>query len=280
MLKAREIVLIAFFVSAIWIAVLALRSDPSAYYQICEADQRGSEHCTAHDLLYVGFWYIGYVFNAATITAIATGFIAWFTWTLRESTEKMWIETKKAADAAALSARAAVAIESPFIRVNAPDELTKVECIEDDRGGLIWDVETPTLPEFSRIYELKFRNIGRTTATPIKLELGWKVALPLPAEEPIYTWSRGCDHGTVIPGDNQPREFECYTFCIVLTAKDRELIFANAAALWVFGALTYRDFLDEAHTSRFCWRWGCPDGVGLYYFYTDEHIPSQYTSNS
>lgn len=184
------------------------------------------------------------------------------------------------AKAAKLSADAAVAIELPFIRVNAPDELTKVETIEDDTGGLIWDVETPALPEFSRLYEIEFRNIGRTTAAPIKLELGWKVALPLTPEQPVYTWSRRCGHGTVLPSDNQPYKLECTEFCIVLTAHEREMIFANKSALWVFGALTYLDFLEESRTVRFCWRWGCPDGVGLYYFYTDEQTPAQYRAKS
>jgi hypothetical protein len=187
---------------------------------------------------------------------------------------------RKSADAADLSARAAIAIELPFIRVDEPDELTKVENIEDDTGGLIWDVETPDLPEFSRLYSLKFRNIGRTTAAPTKLELGWKVVQILSPENPVYTWSRRCDHGTVIPGGNEPYELDCNGFCIVLTAQDRTEIAANAKTLWVFCALTYRDFLDESRVARFCWRWGCPDGVGLYYFYTDEHTPAQYTAKS
>jgi hypothetical protein len=187
---------------------------------------------------------------------------------------------QKATEAADLSARAAVAIESPFIRVDAPDELARVENAQDDDGGLIWDVQSPDLPEFSRIYEIEFRNIGRTTAAPTKLQLGWKVALPLAPEEPAYTWSRRCDNGTALPGDNKPYTIECSKFCIVLSAKDRELISAKTAALWVFGALTYRDFLDEPHVSRFCWRWGCPDGVGLYYFYTDEQTPTRYIAKS
>ena len=188
--------------------------------------------------------------------------------------------TRIAANAAQLSAEAAIAIELPFIRVSPPEDLTKVENIEDDGGGLVWDVEDTDLPEFSRIYTLKFRNIGRTTATPTKLELGWKVTSSLPTEEPVYTWSRSCEHGTVLPGDNNPYAIECVEFCIALTEEERGRVYENAAALWVFGALTYRDFLDEPHVTRFCWRWGCPDGVGLYHFYRDEHTPGQYTTKS
>src|SRR5208282_3577426 len=101
MLKTREIVLIALFVSAIWIVVLALQSEPSAYYQICETNQyTGKENCAAHHFLYVAFWYIGYVFNAAIITAIATAAIAAFTFTLWKSNEKMWSITRDSIDIA------------------------------------------------------------------------------------------------------------------------------------------------------------------------------------
>ena len=75
-------VLIALFVSAIWIVVLALQSDTSAYYQICETNQyTDKERCTPHHILYVAAWYIGYWFNAssAILTAFATLAIAWFT---------------------------------------------------------------------------------------------------------------------------------------------------------------------------------------------------------
>jgi hypothetical protein len=228
------------------------------------------------------FWcVVGFLqtYNGA-VTAVATIAISVFTFFLVRVSNRQARLTRDAVNVAKRSADAAIAIELPFIRADAPDELTKVENIEDDTGGLIWDVETPDLPEFSRIYNLTFRNIGRTTAAPIKLELGWKVALSLGPEEPVYTWSRRCDHGTVLPGDNQPYQLDCSKFCVVLAAEDQHVIYANTAALWVFGALTYRDFLNESHVSRFCWRWGCPDGVGLYYFYTDEHTPAQYTAKS
>lgn len=101
MLKTHEIVLIALFVSAIWIVVLALQSEPSTYYQICETNQyTGKESCTAHHFLYIAFWYIGYVFNAAIITAIATAAIAAFTFTLWKSNEKMWSITRDSIDIA------------------------------------------------------------------------------------------------------------------------------------------------------------------------------------
>lgn len=64
--------------------------DPQTYHQTCEYDQYGHYHCAPHNLFYVIFWYTGGIFTSATITAIATGFIAWFTWTLKRSTDRLW----------------------------------------------------------------------------------------------------------------------------------------------------------------------------------------------
>jgi hypothetical protein len=90
MLKGREIVVGFALASVFWVFVMVLSSDPSATYQICEPSQyHDKDHCAPHHLLYVIFWYGGYIFNAGVITAVATGFIARFTWTLRQSTDKI-----------------------------------------------------------------------------------------------------------------------------------------------------------------------------------------------
>jgi hypothetical protein len=91
MLNRHQVVLGFLLATAFWAIVLALQSEPSAQYQICETNQyTEQEHCTPHHLLYVALWYIGYVFNPVTITAYATGAIAWFTWTLKQSTDRLW----------------------------------------------------------------------------------------------------------------------------------------------------------------------------------------------
>src|SRR5882672_2666571 len=87
MLKGHQIVLGFLVATALWSVVFVLQSDTSAYYQICETNQyTGHESCTPHHLLYVAFWYIGYVFNANTITTAATIAIAAFTYTLYSAT--------------------------------------------------------------------------------------------------------------------------------------------------------------------------------------------------
>ena len=49
--------------------------------------------------------------------------------------------------------------------------------------------------------------------------------------------------------------------------------------LWLYCALTYRDFLGSVHTKRFCARWAQrPEGAGMYYFAGDGNPPASYTS--
>jgi hypothetical protein len=88
MLKRNEIGVGIALATAFWVAVIALNSDASAQYQICETTQNGHDRCATHDLLYVAFWYAGYVFNPNTITALATAAIAYFTWTIKRINDR------------------------------------------------------------------------------------------------------------------------------------------------------------------------------------------------
>jgi hypothetical protein len=79
--------------AAIGTAILALTADSQTYYQICETNHySGKESCSPHNVVYVLFWLVGHWFDisAAVITALATGFIAWFTLTLKHSTDRLW----------------------------------------------------------------------------------------------------------------------------------------------------------------------------------------------
>src|ERR1700733_3172786 len=46
MLKGREIVVGACLASVFWVLLIALNSDTSAYYQICETNQYGKDSCS------------------------------------------------------------------------------------------------------------------------------------------------------------------------------------------------------------------------------------------
>src|ERR1700694_4041502 len=83
---------------------------------ICKETNAGQERCTSYNLAPFILIKIYEVLHAleGVITALATGTIAWFTWTLWQSNEKMWrinkiatIATRRAANAARKSADAA-----------------------------------------------------------------------------------------------------------------------------------------------------------------------------
>jgi hypothetical protein len=100
MLKGREIVVGACLASVFWVLLIALNSDTSAYYQICETNQYGKDSCSPHHLLYVIFWYGGYVFNASIITALATAAIGYFTYTLYTTSTEQARLTRESIDLA------------------------------------------------------------------------------------------------------------------------------------------------------------------------------------
>jgi hypothetical protein len=111
MLKHHKVVLGFLLATALWAVVTVLNSDTSAYYQICKTNEYTSqESCSPHHVPYVVIWYIGYWFDKAStvITAFATVAVAVFTWTLWQSSEKMWRVTRISTLAARQSARAAI----------------------------------------------------------------------------------------------------------------------------------------------------------------------------
>ena len=81
------------------------------YINVCHGGQRGAaQKCEPNNILYVAFLNILEIMTHAEFwTAVATIFIAAFTFTLKRSTDKLWAAgekqigvTKKAADAADL----------------------------------------------------------------------------------------------------------------------------------------------------------------------------------
>ena len=104
------------------------------HIEYCYDDQAGHEECATYNIALIAFWEIGKGLNwvSPAVTAIATGFIAWFTWTLWQSSEKMWKITarslviarraaqaaKSAADTARQSVEAFIDTEQPRVFIS------------------------------------------------------------------------------------------------------------------------------------------------------------------
>ena len=275
MIKRNEIVVGFALASAFWVLVMVLSSAPSATYQICETNQYGKESCAPHHLLYVAFWYVGYIFNANIITAIATAAIAWFTWTLRQSTEKMWIETKKAADAADLSAKAVTIVEFPIIRTAwIGPELLAVDSLPGDGaayGGALND-GLPT--QFSVVSTIEYRNYGRSPAFPIGMLLGHSVIDRLPTV-PNYRKKAETSPSSILK-EKDTSEIEIH-YGVELTEEERSKIANKTARLWFFVRMTYLDIMDRPYFISSCWQWGKQTEEGILYFFDDGTAPSPYT---
>ena len=82
--KRYEIVLGFVLASAFWALILVLQSDPSSLHQICESNQSGIKECVPHYIIFVILWHTNKLLNdiAPALTAVATAFIAAFTYTL------------------------------------------------------------------------------------------------------------------------------------------------------------------------------------------------------
>lgn len=105
--------------------------------QICEVAE-APKNCESYDVFSYSAWRLAAAADhwSALVTAIATGFVAWFTWTLWRSSEKMWEATKISADASTKATKTAqaefVATHRPKIRVRniVIDPPKSADCVE------------------------------------------------------------------------------------------------------------------------------------------------------
>jgi hypothetical protein len=285
MLKVREIVLIALFVSAIWIVVVALQSDPSAYHQICETDQHtGKESCSAHHVPYVIAWYVGYWFDksAAVIAAFATIAIAYFTLTLKRSTDRLWdagdrqyklakeisdrqaVEIQDqidiariASNAAKKSADAAVAAERARFYVSIDHNF-----LDFIAAAARWtpDIdEKPIAASNSPMAKISFKNYGKTPG--ILIEVGANIEYSETPPDPV--WDVKIVKDNIIAPEKVSELFdvilrEQMTFGMAKKVKD------GAPNIWIYGYASYDDVFGERQTHRFFQRLVCVSGGFAY----------------
>jgi len=158
-------------------------------------------------------------FYGALIAAIATGIIAWLTCSLRDSTKKMWEETKVAADAALKSAnvaeKALTNVERPYLLITMPDGAVSAPKA----------VLTPGLPVYAFVVE----NIGKQIGTIITGNASFTIQTdsappPLVTIEPpssAFCHVRVIGEVTIRPGQENKIAFICQR-CAALTAEESD----------------------------------------------------------
>ena len=145
----------------------------------------------------------------------------------------------KAANAADLSARAAVAIELPIM------------ILDPDNGSFGDRFEFGRRTEEFCVMNIGFKNEGRTKAFPIETAFGWTVGNELPAK-PVYRWTRPFGMDAIIGPDIL--QVETVNLWMDLPDGTNQGIRDGNVSLWFYCRLSYLDFMRTKHEAGFCWR--------------------------
>jgi hypothetical protein len=138
---------------------------------ICdEGGQAKIENCATYNIILITFWHLREWLHSieGIITALATAAIAAFTWTLWQSSEKMWGVTKISAEAAKKSADASLLALRPWVSCEV---------------SIISDLTYRSNGDPCITIQFTLKNIGRSPAMGVQL-LHWFNLL-----SPVHTHS-------------------------------------------------------------------------------------------
>ncbi len=178
-----------------------------------------------------------------------------------------------AAIAADLSARAAVAVDLPVL---VPSKIALHR--EPGVTGLVQGYPGPI-----STFRINFKNLGRTAAELVTQCIEWKVVNQLP-ETPVYKSSFPFVPGTFVQHGNElPATIQ--NFIITLQSEEVAAISKETKFLWVYGYVSFKDFLGNGHEQRWCTKWQAfvlgQDGVrGPMGFVYDSTTPPEYTKRT
>jgi hypothetical protein len=156
--------------------------------------------------------------------------------------------TKVSADAAMLSAKAAVAIQLPIIRIK-PENLGHTEARIGEREVEECSVDAVILS-----------NLGPTKAFPVEILHGWAIGNELPPE-PNYRYVDSFAPNFILEPDPNVTPRKRLTLGMPLERGQwSEILKGNY--LWFYCAFRYEDFMGTIHSHGFCWRW-TSTGMGM-----------------
>jgi hypothetical protein len=150
------------------------------------------------------------------------------------------------AEAAKLSADAAIGVELPII------SLAQIQLKNQDQGGRTAGAVVGPPGPVSKL-EIAFRNLGRTPAELIAQCVEWAVVQKLP-DTPIYKANFPYVPGTFIEA-GEASTATLQNYFIRLQPGEITEIADDTKFLWVFGYLSFKDFLGKTHSTRFCAKW-------------------------
>jgi hypothetical protein len=156
--------------------------------------------------------------------------------------------TATVATAADLSARAAIALQLPIIRIR----LQPLAYAKDLQG--------PIETENCYVDYVDVLNLGAMKASPKEILYGWTVGEALPPK-PTYTSANKFPHNSILEPDSANHVRTLLTGVHLLRDGEWSKI-SRGNYLWFYCEIIYEDFMGERHSHGFCWLWGY-DGEGM-----------------
>ncbi len=250
--RALRLVL-AFSIGAAAIALLAWTSGLIPTYVKNCYEYAGHEKCPTYHIALFTLVKIGEVLNWASpaITAAATGLIAYFTLTLKRSTDNLWDVTRRSAD---IAERALTELERPFITV------------EVLQSGLTFTASGTVTSPISD-FKYQFVNHGRTPAQLIELVESWPVvdrirhptnsnkfqSVQPPPIDPKTQRGRQLPFGVVV-SQNKPFELSANAVAVIdiQHVNVRPFFHSLGSDLYFCGYVRYQDIFDKRYIFGFC----------------------------
>ncbi len=204
--------------------------------------------------------------NNPVVSAVATVVIAVFTTILGLFTISLSRSTR-------LAAHAAVAAELPIVR---PEGFRLLEVTSTATGEACFSIRPNNVPSrMSATFGL--RNVGRTAAEITSVCMDWQVCAglpPIPQYKTILPFSPGVFIAANSILDAGPQQY-----FIELTAEQIKTLNERSAYLWIYGFVTYLDFLQRKDEARFCTKYlFSQEGPGaITGFVFDSETPAAYT---
>jgi hypothetical protein len=249
-----------------------------AHGEICKESQKtGEEACTSYRLVPFLVIEIGKILDAlgVAITALATMAIAWFTWSLRRSTDRLWdaderqlklladtsaVQSRDTQSSIAEALRAATAMENVAATIQGNAAIQLRAYVSVLAGAIIEQA-----PGLNFEFQPGILNAGFTPAYDVivytKVDI---LPYPLPADFD-FSLPEGPEPGVGVLGFQQ-RTFGIGTLNRRLSEQEiAEIKRPGGRRIYNYGRVTYRDLFGRPHYTNFCFYtvWGTQAPVCL-----------------
>jgi hypothetical protein len=235
---------------AILLIIFLSSSDIAAHYEVCEATKEGAKECATYNVLSYALHKVGAALNDynGAITAIATAFIAWFTLSLRQSTDKLWDAGK---DALETTERAFVFIDGFNIELttsaddNRPDAIEHLPQTYRNDPGLF-------ITRFAA--QPRWKNSGTTPVQDLKIRVNWRGPEgPIHPDVSAFTYS-----GDQMPFFLGPQAVEAsdvieMTGTMALVNWQWNPV-SPSPRMFIWGRADYRDVFGQPHFTEWCYQ--------------------------